>query len=420
MTLPSSVDTVVVGAGQAGLMMSWHLARGGRDHVVLERRARLGGGWQDRWDAFRLVSPNWSTSFPGDPYDGADPDGFMPRDEVVARVAGYAERSGAPVTLATEVRRLVPRDGGFTVETNDSAIRARNVVVATGGFHVPSIPAIGSQLPRRITQLHSHAYRREADLPPGAVLVVGSGQSGVQIAEELADAGRSVFLSVGSAGRVPRRYRGRDIFRWLHALVTDGPALGVALPNVDTLPDPRMRSAGNPHLSGHGGGHDTNLRRFAAEGRMTLVGRMESVSGERVTLADDLPAKLAFADAFFPERFQPLIEAYIERAALDVPLDDREPFAHDPDVLRTLDLAREGIGTVLWTTGYRRDYGWIDAPVTDELGFPRQRRGVADLPGLYFIGSLWQFTQGSATLFGVGVDARELARAMGLPPLEAV
>ena len=414
MSLPSAIDTVVIGGGQAGLTMSWYLARGGREHVVLERSTRAGGGWQDRWDAFRLVTPNWSTSFPGHPYDGSDPDGYMPRDEVVARVAGFAERSAAPLALGTEVHRLVPRDGGWTVETNNGPIRARNVVVATGGFHRPMVPALGAELPARLTQLHSHDYRNEGNLPPGAVLVVGSGQSGVQIAEELADAGRTVYLSVGSAGRVPRRYRGRDIFRWMHAIVTEGPSLGVALPTVDTLPDPRMRLAGNPHLSGHGGGHDTNLRAFAASGRMTLLGRITDVTGERLDLADDLHPKLAFADAFFGERFQPLIEALIEAQGIDAPPDDRQPVVYDPPAPRTLDLRDAGISSVVWTTGYRRDYGWIDAPITDELGFPRQVRGVGEIPGLFFIGALWQSSQASATLFGVDTDARELVQRMGL------
>jgi putative flavoprotein involved in K+ transport len=418
MSLPSAIDTVVIGAGQAGLTMSYHLSKAGRDHIVLDRHARPGGGWQDRWDAFRLVTPNWTASFPDAPYDGTDPDGFMPRDEVVARVAGFAEQSRAPLALGTEVRRVMPHDDGWTVESADARIRARNVVIATGGFHEPNLPPIAGELPARITQLHSHAYRRESDLPPGGVLVVGSGQSGVQIAEELADAGRRVHLSVGTAGRIPRRYRGRDIFRWLHAIVTTGPAHGISMPTVETLPDPRARMAANPHLSGHGGGHDTNLREFAATGRMTLLGRIAGVTGERLDLADDLPAKLAFADAFFEERFQPLIEGLIDAAGLDAPPDDREPFFHDPPVPRTLDLAREGISTVLWTTGYRRDYSWIDAPISDEFGFPRQVRGVAAFPGLFFIGSLWQHSQASATLFGVGGDARELARRMDLTAAE--
>jgi putative flavoprotein involved in K+ transport len=310
---------------------------------------------------------------------------------------------------------VTPRgSGGFEVATNDGELVTRNVVVATGGFHAPRIPPIGAELPSRLFQVHSHAYRRPEALPQGAVLVVGSGQSGVQLAEELRDAGRRVFLSVGTAGRIPRRYRGRDFFRWMHGVLTDGPQHGVRLPAVDELPDPRMRLMANPHLSGHGGGHDTNLRAYAADGSMTLIGRIERVDGERLTLSDDLLAKLAFADRFFGERFQPLFDAYIERAGIQAEPDEREPVAYEPPAPRTLDLRDEGIGSVLWTTGYVRDYSWIDASITDDLGFPRQRAGVGELPGLYFIGSLWQRSQASATLFGVAADARELARSMGL------
>jgi len=418
MNIPSRIDTVVIGAGQAGLTMSSYLSRGGRDHVVLERRSSLGGGWQDRWNAFRLVTPNWCVSFPGQPYDGSDPDGFMPRDEVAERVARYAATIGAPVALDTGVQRLARGpDGRFILETNRGRIAADQVVVATGGFQVPWIPPIARDLPARVTQLHSHEYRTEAALPPGGVLVVGSGQSGVQIAEELREAGRPVFLSVGSAGRVPRRYRGHDVFAWLASLLIRGPAFGVGFPTVDQLPDPRARLAGNPHLSGHRGGYETNLRRFAAEG-MTLLGRIERVGGERLILAPDLPAKLAFADRFFDERFRPPIETYIERAGIEVPPDDREPVDYEPPAPEGLDLAAAGIATVLWTSGYRLDYSWIDLPIVDEMGFPRHRRGVSDVPGLFFLGLPWQHQLPSATLFGPHVDGAYLAAKLGLPPLE--
>jgi len=414
MTLPKRIDTVVAGAGQAGLTMSWFLQRSGRDHVLLDRRARLGGGWLDRWDGFRLVSPNWTASFPGFAYTGPDPDAFMPRDEIAGRVAAYAGKIAAPVVLETEVHRLAARaGGGFRLETSQGAIDAREVIVATGGYHAPRTPPCASALPRRVLGLHSHSYRNERELPSGAVLVVGSAQSGVQILEELREAGRRVFLCVGGAGRVPRRYRGRDFFHWARQLAERGDALGTPLPTADKLPDPRRRLASNPHLSGHGGGHEINLRRFAAEGT-TLLGRLEAFEGERVRLAPDLGANLAAADRFFDERFRKLIDTFIERAGIDAPPDDRVQLDYEPPEIRELDLAHEGISTVLWTTGYRLDYGWIDLPIFDSMGFPRQTRGLSEVPGLYFIGSLWQHNQASATLVGVDLDARALAERMGL------
>jgi putative flavoprotein involved in K+ transport len=285
--------------------------------------------------------------------------------------------------------------------------------VATGGFHVPRVPACAAALPSRIASLHSHAYRTERQLAPGAVLVVGSGQSGVQLVEELHGAGRRVFLSVGSAGRAPRRYRGRDLFVWLRLLAARGDELGTPLPSVEKLPDPRRRRAGNPHVSGHGGGHDTDLRRLAAEG-ITLLGRLEAIDGERVRLAPDLSSNLAAADRFWDERFRALVDTAIERAGIDAPPDDRAPFHHEPPEVPELDLAKAGITNVLWASGYTFDYGWIEPRIFDEMGFPRQERGVTAVPGLYFIGSLWQHNQGSATLFGLDLDARALAERMGL------
>jgi putative flavoprotein involved in K+ transport len=411
--LPRKVDTVVVGGGQAGLTMSWFLRQAGREHVILERRDRLGGAWQDRWDAFRLVSPNWTSSWPGFAYDGDDPDGFMPRDEIAGRVARYAEVIDAPILLGTAVERLDRLDAGrgFRLATNRGTIDADRVVVAVGAFHVPRIPAASAQLPPRIRQLHLQDYRNESALPPGAVLVVGSGQSGVQVAEELHEAGRRVFLSVGHCGRVPRRYRGSDIFRWLKELSTRGHDFGTPLPTVDKLPDPRLRFAGNPHLSGHHGGHDTNLRRFAADG-ITLVGHLEAADGERVHVAPDLAANLAFADGFFDERFKDGVDTFIERAGIDAPQDDGQPFGFEPPEVAELDLAAEGISTVIWTSGYRLDFSWIGLPIFDAQGAPRHVRGVTDVPGLFFLGLPWQFDQTSATLFGVGRDGAYLAEQM--------
>ena len=408
--LPHSTHTVVVGAGHAGLIMSQHLRDAGRDHVVLDRRPTLGGGWLDRWDAFQLVTPNFLTDLPGFPYDGPDPDGYMTRDEIAGRVAAYAAVIDARVALGTTVRRLTAdpsSESRFRLETDRGVILAQDVVVATGAFHSPRIPANAGFSPG-IHQLHAHHYRNEAALPPGGVLVVGSGQTGVQLAEELHAAGRAVTLSVGHCGRAPRRYRGRDFFWWMRQIVLNGAELGCPLPTVETLPDPRARFACNPQLSGHGGGHDTNLRRFAADG-IRLVGRFEGADGELARFASDLAANLTFADEFFDQRFKPLFETYAERAGFDAPPDDRVPFTFEVAEVTNLDLFAEGISTVLWTTGYTPDYGWLDIPVLVEFGLPRHLRGVSDVPGLTFIGLLWQHTQASANFGGVAADAAHLA-----------
>ncbi len=334
----------------------------------------------------------------------------MTRDEIAGRMAGYAAAIDAPVVLEAEVTRVAlqePNRGPFLVESNRGTVLAHEVIVASGAFHIPRIPASATFGPA-IHQLHAHDYRNELALPPGGVLVVGSGQTGVQLAEELHAAGRSVTLSVGHCGRMPRRYRGRDSFWWLHQIVLHGDDVGVVLPTVGAMPDPRARLACNPHLSGHGGGHDTNLRRFAAEG-MRLVGRFEGADGERARFAADLGANLAYADGFFDERFRSVYDTFIERAGLDAPPDDRSTFAHEVPEVTELDLRAEGISTVLWTTGYAPDYAWLDLPVLDDLGLPRHVRGVSEVPGLSFIGLLWQHDQTSANLVGVAADAAYLA-----------
>lgn len=407
--LPSAIDTAVIGAGQAGLIMSRLLRQAGREHVVLERHETLGGGWQDRWDAFRLVSPNFVTALPGYPYDGSDPDAFMTRDDIAGRIAAYAGVVEAPVELGAGVTRLSQGAAGrgFDIQTSRGAVHAEEVVVATGAFHTPKIPSTAT-FGSRIHQVHAHHYRNPDALPPGGVLVVGTGQTGVQLAEELHAAGRAVTLSVGHCGRAARRYRDRDWFWWVIELVRNGPAVGAELPTVDKLPDPRQRFACNPHMSGHGGGHDTNLRRFAADG-IRLVGRFEGADGERARFAEGLEADLQFADGFFDERIRPLFEKYAELAGLDLPPDDRVAFEQSVPEVTELDLAAEGISSVVWTTGYAPDYAWLDLPVIGEFGVPRHVRGVSDVPGLTFLGLLFQLDNGSANLTGVARDAEYLA-----------
>jgi putative flavoprotein involved in K+ transport len=412
-SLPEDVDVLVAGAGHAGLAMSSFLTQAGREHVVVERRETLGGGWQDRWDEFTLVTPNWTSSFPGWTYDGGDPDGFMGRDQIAARVARYADVVRAPVALATELRWLTPlAGGGFRAATSRGELTARQVVVATGSYHRPRIPPLAERISGRVTQLHSHAYRNGAQLPEGAVLVVGSGQTGLQLAEELFEAGRRVYISVGSAGRVPRRYRGRDLFGWIVDVIRYGAEHRVALPTADQLHDGRRRFSAMPGVTGRHGGHDTNLRQYAADGMM-LGGRLAGADGELISFAGDLNVNLEGADRFFDERFQGIIDTYIERAGIEAPQADEIAVSYQPEELTELNLSEAGVSTVIWATGYGLDYGWIAAPLLDQLGYPRNVRGVSAVPGLYFLGLLWQHSQASASLVGPGLDGPYLVDAMG-------
>ena len=330
MSLPSRIDTVVIGAGQAGLTMSWFLREASVDHVVLERRAGLGGGWLDRWDAFRLVSPNWSASFPGWSYDGSEPDGFMPRIEIAGRVAAYAARIDAPVSLETEVLRLaVLRPGGFRLETTRGTLEAQRVVVAAGSFHLPRIPPLAAELPDWLNQLHTHEYRSESALPPGAAPRRrerpvrrpdrrGADGRGTRRPSVGRDRGPDA-ASLSRPGHFPVAPYPGSSRRRRRRLAADG----------RQLPDRRLRQAGT-HVSGHRGGHDTNLRAFAAEG-MKLLGRIERVEAGRLHLAADLPAQLASADRFV--RRAPIARGSTStsggRGSMRRP-DDRVPFDFTP------------------------------------------------------------------------------------------
>ena len=407
---PRSAETVIVGAGQAGLVVSRLLSDSGREHVVLDRRSTLGGAWQDRWDAFQLVSPNWTVGVPGLAYDGPDPDGFMSRDALVAHFRRYAAVIDAPVELETDVLEMTAAGTGpgrFLLETNRGPIAARNVIVAGGPFQTPFLPVAARAFPAAVQQVHSHDYRRPDDLPPGRVLLVGTGQSGVQLAEELMEAGREVILSVGRCGHVPRIYRGHDFFWWLRQLATHGPDVGVTLPLVADLPSPAARFACNPQLSGHAGGHAVNLRQLAADGAR-LVGRFEGVDGRIARFAPDLLEKLRFADAFFADRLQARFDTYADRTDGDFPATTPDVHEYEPQEVTELDLEAERVSTVLWTSGYRPAFSWVRLPIFDEFGLPRQVKGVTEIPGLSFIGLPWLVDMGSANLVGLVRDAEAL------------
>lgn len=400
----SSSDVVVVGGGQAGLAASAMLARKGIDHVVLERDT-VASRWRGRWDSFTLVTPNWTVRLPGGEYDGPEPDGFLPRDEIVAHLERYAQSFGAPVSTGIEVTEVTERPiGGYRVTTGDGAYDARAVVIATGTFQQPIRPSAG-RLDPTVFEITSSAYRNPDQLPDGGVVVVGSAQTGCQIAEELQEAGRHVYLSVSRAGRVPRRYRRRDLFRWFETI-------GFFQRPVEALDDPAERLAPNPHASGKRGGHTINLHRFARDG-ITLVGRLTGIDGTTARFAPDLHDNLAKADTFAGE-VRGLIDGFIARNGLEPePDDDSDEYdgrdGFDQPILAELDLRAADVGSVIWACGFTRDFSWVKPAHFDAWNYPIQRRDYADSNGLYFLGLHFLHSQKSGLLYGVGDEAAAIA-----------
>jgi len=398
------IETVIVGAGQAGLAMSYHLKHYGREHVVLEQAAQAGSVWRnERWDSFTLVTPNWAFRIPGVEYNGADRDGFMPRDQVVACFDQYVERFQPPIRYNTHVLAVEPLDSkGYRVQTPERTFEAKNVVIATGFFQRPKIPPFAASLSPGITQLHSSAYRNPESLPAGAVLVVGSAQSGCQIAEELYQRGRQVFLCTGSAGRVPRRYRGKDVIEWLDQV-------GLFDLTPEQLPPGMSKFGAIPHISGTNGGHTLNLHQFARDG-VTLLGHLRGAAGDKIALAPDLHENLARIDQFELEVVK-MIDGYIQANGLDAPPEDvpqlRDGYAQP--MIEELDLKAASINTVIWAIGYTFDFSLVKLPVCDDDGFPIQTSGVTSYAGLYFVGIPWMPSQRSGFLLGVGESAEHIA-----------
>ncbi len=405
-------SVVVIGGGQAGLSMSWWLSRRGIDHLVLERDT-VATEWRERrWDTFCLVTPNWQCQLPGSPYRGDDPDGFMVRDEVVRYIEDYAKSFDVPLVEGVTATRLRGAPAGrFQLDTTAGALTADQVVVATGPYQVPIKPRTVEQLPEGVLQLHSSQYRNPHGLPAGEVLVVGSGQSGAQIAEDLHLAGRTVHLSVGSAPRVARFYRGRDVVAWLDEI-------GFYARGVDEFDDAdAVRFRANHYVTGRDGGRDIDLRAFARDG-MGLHGRLTGVrrcaGATCVTFADDLGHNLDNADAV-AESVKDSIDAWIDRNGIDAPTEDRYTPVWIPDRGPT-ELELSGISSVIWCTGFGRDDRWIELPVFDGRGYPTNHRGVTSCPGLYFLGLPWLHTWGSGRFSGVGADAEHLADEISAYP----
>ena len=399
-----AVNVAIVGAGQAGLSLSYELTHAGIEHVVLERGS-VGDSWRRRWDSFRLVVPNWTVNLPGARYDGDDPDGFMPKGEIVAYLERYARNFGAPIRTGVEVTAVEACDDGtFTLRTSNGAIRAREVVLASGGYQRSHRPAAAHQMPSHsVLTIDAEGYSNPGALPPGDVLIVGSGQTGCQLAEECFEAGRNVYLACGRAPWVPRRLEGRDVLGWI--LDTDFYETRLA-----DLPSPSARFLSNPQFTGHGGGRDLNYRTLQALG-VELVGRFAGVEDGRVHFADDLHASVAFGDARYAELRDLLAASCAARSVPAPALPDPRAFEANPP--ESIDLAR--VGAVIFTTGFRPDYTrWIAAPhAFDESGFPIQVDGSSTIvPGLHFMGVHFQRKRKSATLFGVAEDAAVLAEHM--------
>ncbi|MFJ7440450.1 MSMEG_0569 family flavin-dependent oxidoreductase [Methylorubrum thiocyanatum] len=403
---PRYVPVAVVGGGQAGLSVSYHLKQRGIDHLVFEKRSAAHSWETQRWDTFCLVTPNWQCDLPGHPYDGPEPDGFMRKDEIVAYLKAFVTKVNPPIREGVAVTRVARRDDGlFSVETSAGDYTADEIVVASGGYHTPIIPRMAERLPGSITQIHSNQYRNPAQLPAGEVLVVGSGQSGAQIAEDLHLAGRPVHLAVGDAPRCARFYRGRDVVTWLADM-------GYYEMTVDDHPlRDGVRDNTNHYVTGRDGGRDIDLRRFASEG-MRLYGVLEDYRDGSLHFRDGLKRSLDQADRTY-NGINAAIDKYIAENGIDAPAQAHYTPVWEPgEPVTRLALAETGITSVVWCIGFTPDFRWLDASVFNGAGSPKHRRGVTSEEGVYFIGLPWLNTWGSGRFGAVGRDAEYVVQVI--------
>jgi putative flavoprotein involved in K+ transport len=411
------LDAVIVGAGQAGLGVSYFLQQNGHQHVLFER-GRIGESWRSqRWDSFRLNTPNVRNTLPGLPYDGPEADGFSHADTLVNYFQGYVDRFQLPVRTGVTVISVERADDqeSFIVRTrtedgDEEPVASRSVVIASGIQRVPRIPALHTKLPGHITQYHTADYRDPQGLPPGAVLVVGSGQSGCQITEDLLAAGRTVYLCTSKVGRAPRRYRGRDLIEWW----VDMKFWDVT---YASLQDKSISRAAQPQISGIGRyGHTVSLQHLASRG-VVILGRLLDIDSGTLILGDEAASHVHFADEF-SGRVKNDIDAYLARLNItpppleDDPADVPDPEAQCVSALRQLSLQESNIGTVIWATGFTGDFSWIHLPVLDDQNRPIHERGVSPERGLYFIGFPWLNSRKSGIIYGIEEDAHFIAESI--------
>jgi putative flavoprotein involved in K+ transport len=396
------IDTIIIGGGQSGLSTSYYLQEQQVEHIILEKAAFPASAWRQRWDSFTLVTPNWMIDLPGGKYQGDDPNGFMSRDELVAYFEEYVNRYQLPVECGVTVHSVEPAQSGFLVNTSQGQYQAANVVVAVGFYQQPKVPPFSANCPGEICQIHSADYRNPQSLPEGGVLVIGSAQSGSQLAEELLESGRDVYLSVSETGRFPRRYRGVDAAVWMEKM-------GYFKRTVDQLPSNQARFAASAHGTGKNGGHTINMHQFARDG-IRLLGRIASIRDHQVLVEPGLHDSLRQADQFELEFVQE-IDAFIKKTGIDAP-EEALPHLEDgfqQDEIRHLDLKTAEIRNIIWATGYSCDFSWVQFPVFDTDGLPIHERGVTQIPGLFFNGMPFLHSGKSGLLYGCAEDAAYIA-----------